>query len=62
MERAYQRGDHFEKRRRLMAEWERYCEQKPVASESPAVSTQRGDVEQLRQRPRALHFLAVIDH
>jgi hypothetical protein len=25
-------------------------------------STQRGDVEQLRQRSRALHFLAVIDH
>ena len=29
-ERAYQRGDLFEKRRRLMAEWERSCEQKPV--------------------------------
>ena len=25
-------------------------------------STQRGDAEQLRQRSRALHFLAVIDH
>ena len=40
-ERAYQRGDLFDKRRRLMAEWERYCEQKPVASESGAVVAMR---------------------
>jgi hypothetical protein len=25
-EAAYQRGDLFEKRRRLMAEWARYCD------------------------------------
>ena len=31
-ERAYRRGDLFERRRRLMTEWARYCEQKPVAS------------------------------
>jgi integrase len=37
VEAAYRRGELFEKRRRLMAEWERYCEQTPVASESPAV-------------------------
>jgi integrase len=28
--RSYQRGDLFEKRRRLMHEWSRYCGQKPV--------------------------------
>lgn len=28
-EAAYRRGDLFEKRRRLMAEWAKYCEQKP---------------------------------
>ena len=36
-ERAYKRTDLFDKRRRLMAEWARYCEQKPVAGESGAV-------------------------
>ena len=35
-ERAYKRTDLFDKRRRLMAEWDRYC-QKPVASGSGAV-------------------------
>jgi hypothetical protein len=34
---GFRRGDLFERRRRLMAEWARYCEQKPVESESPAV-------------------------
>ena len=34
----------------------------PVAHADLHFSTQRGDVEQLRQRSRALHFLAVIDH
>ena len=40
-EAAYQRGDLLDKRRRLMAEWERYCEQKPVAGENPAVVAMR---------------------
>jgi integrase len=39
VERAYQRGDLFEKRRRLMSEWSRYC------SEPPAT----GDVISLRR-------------
>jgi integrase len=38
---AYQRGDLLDKRRRLMAEWAKYCEQKPVASESGDVITMR---------------------
>ena len=37
VERAYRRGDLFERRRRLMAEWSRYCEQKPVTSKSRTV-------------------------
>ena len=41
-EAAYQRGDLFDKRRRLMAEWERYCAQKPVASKSATVVAMRG--------------------
>ena len=40
-ERAYRRGDLFERRRRLMADWERYCEQKPGASEGRAVVAMR---------------------
>jgi integrase len=30
VEKAYRRGDMFEKRRRLMAEWSRYCGQAPA--------------------------------
>jgi len=30
VERAYQRGDLFDKRRRLMAQWSEYCAQQPV--------------------------------
>jgi hypothetical protein len=30
VERAYMRTDLFDKRRRLMAEWAKYCERKPV--------------------------------
>ena len=33
--------DLFDARRRLMAEWERFCDQKPVASESRAVVAMR---------------------
>jgi integrase len=40
--RSYQRGDLFEKRRRLMHEWSRYCGQKPVAKSD--------NVRQLRER------------
>ena len=36
-ERAYNRSDLFEKRRRLMADWSRYTEQKPVTSESGGI-------------------------
>ena len=32
VEAAYRRGDLFEKRRKLMAEWSRYCASKPGAS------------------------------
>ncbi len=35
-ERAYQRGDLFEKRRKLMNDWARFCE-KPVTSRSATV-------------------------
>ena len=31
VEGAYRRGDLFEKRQRLMADWARYCESTPVA-------------------------------
>jgi integrase len=33
VEAAYRRGDLFEKRRRLMAEWARYCDRTPAAAE-----------------------------
>lgn len=32
VEEAYRRGDLFEKRRRLMADWARYCSSRPVSS------------------------------
>lgn len=37
-EAAYRRGDLFEKRRRLMTEWQRYCERKPGAVVSIAAA------------------------
>lgn len=37
VEAAYRRGDLFVKRTRLMAEWARYCEQKPVTGRSATV-------------------------
>lgn len=40
-ERAYQRSDLLEPRRRLMAEWERYCEQKPVTTKRDTVVPMR---------------------
>ena len=33
-EAAYRRGDMMEKRRRLMADWARYCEQAPAAEDN----------------------------
>jgi integrase len=35
VEAAYRRGDLFEKRRRLMSEWEKWCETKPRAHGQP---------------------------
>ena len=32
VERAYRRGDLFERRRLLMLDWERYCDGEPVAN------------------------------
>lgn len=43
VEAAYRRGDLFEKRRRLMAEWARYCETSPM--------TRNADVATLRSMP-----------
>lgn len=42
VEAAYRRGDLFEKRRRLMAEWDRYCISGPVQVVSKVVSIGRG--------------------
>jgi integrase len=33
VERAYRRGDLFEKRRKLMDDWARYCTQLPVTGD-----------------------------
>jgi integrase len=38
VERAYRRGDLFEKRRRVMEEWSRYCESSPVKDRGKVVS------------------------
>ena len=38
VEAAYRRGDLFDKRRRLMSEWARYCASKPVAGTGKVVS------------------------
>jgi integrase len=37
VERAYQRGDLLEKRRRLMSEWAKFCATKPVAKSADVV-------------------------
>jgi integrase len=42
VEAAYRRGDLLDARRRLMAEWARYCEFQPVAGE--VVTPIRGGV------------------
>jgi integrase len=41
VEAAYRRGDLFDKRKRLMAEWARYCESKPVEAGGEVVALQR---------------------
>lgn len=38
VERAYQRGDLLEKRRRLMSEWAKFCESKPVTKSGDVVA------------------------
>lgn len=44
VEAAYRRGDLFEKRRRLMDEWARYCARAPAAAGSVAAIRGEGDV------------------
>jgi integrase len=41
VERAYQRGDLFDKRRRLMADWARYCASPPKATTADVVSIRK---------------------
>jgi hypothetical protein len=36
--RSYQRGDLFDKRRKLMADWAKHCGQKPVRTEANNVT------------------------
>ena len=38
VEAAYRRGDLFDKRRRLMADWGKYCAQKPATKSASVVS------------------------
>jgi hypothetical protein len=45
VERAYQRGDLFEKRRKLMAEWAKYC--------AAPVSKTASNVTPLRRKAKA---------
>jgi integrase len=40
-EQAYQRGDLFEKRRKLMEAWSRYCSTKPVATGATVVALRK---------------------
>lgn len=42
VERAYRRGDLFEKRRRLMRDWARYCMTEPKAEKADTVVPLRG--------------------
>jgi integrase len=41
VEAAYRRGDLFDKRRRLMADWAKYCSQKPTTKSAEVVPLQR---------------------
>jgi integrase len=41
VEAAYRRGDLFEKRMRLMAEWARYCDRETAPAEVVGISMQR---------------------
>jgi hypothetical protein len=41
VERAYRRTDLFEKRKRLMAEWAKFCVTKPVADADNVVALRR---------------------
>jgi len=42
VEASYRRGDLFEKRRRLMADWEAYCSSKPKAAAGQNVVSMKG--------------------
>ena len=42
VEAAYRRGDLFEKRRRLMAEWGTYCTSPKAAARNTVVSIRAG--------------------
>ena len=42
VEAAYRRGDLFEKRRRMMRDWARYCASPTVRGELVAMGTARG--------------------
>jgi integrase len=42
VEAAYRRGDLFDKRRRLMADWAKYCSQKPAVKSATVVPLHRG--------------------
>ncbi len=43
VEAAYRRGDLFEKRKRLMSDWAKYCASKPVAAGANNVVSLRGE-------------------
>jgi integrase len=45
VEAAYRRGDMFEKRRRLMADWDAYCSSPPVARDGNVVSIRMAGAE-----------------
>jgi integrase len=51
-EAAYQRGDLLDKRRPLMAEWARYCEQTPIASDTATAQTPDRDCPSRTRAPR----------
>jgi hypothetical protein len=42
VESAYRRGDLFDKRRRLMTEWAKYCGRSPVVKSADVVSIRQG--------------------
>ena len=41
VEAAYRRGDLFEKRRRMMEEWQRFCETRPKETNGDVVEIRR---------------------